>query len=195
MKKEVPGWVDKVDPCEANCPSRDVLDLIGDRWSLLLLLVIAQGVHRNGELKRRVGGISQKMLTQTLRALEANGLVERRDFQTVPPHVEYELTAMGQEAATRVYALLGWIEDAYWLDLGNPLAFARGSRDIVTGAAPAGALSVQPTGAALVPFFLKGVGDDPDTLRWFQNDRIHPNEAAQPRLLANVWPELKKLMP
>ncbi len=49
-------------------------------------------------------------------------------------------------------------------------------------------------GAALVPFFLKGVGDDPDPLRWFQADRIHPNEAAQPRLLANVWPELKKLL-
>ncbi|TXI74163.1 MAG: arylesterase [Limnohabitans sp.] len=48
------------------------------------------------------------------------------------------------------------------------------------------------TGAALVPFFLKGVGDDADPLRWFQADRIHPNEAAQPRLLANVWPELKK---
>ena len=48
------------------------------------------------------------------------------------------------------------------------------------------------TGAALVPFFLKGVGDDPDPTRWFQADRIHPNEAAQPRLLANVWPELKK---
>ncbi|MBM3386829.1 MAG: arylesterase [Betaproteobacteria bacterium] len=49
-------------------------------------------------------------------------------------------------------------------------------------------------GAALVPFFLKGVGDDPDPTRWFQADRIHPNEAAQPRLLANVWPELKKLL-
>jgi len=48
------------------------------------------------------------------------------------------------------------------------------------------------TGVALVPFFLKGVGDDPDPTRWFQADRIHPNEAAQPRLLANVWPELKK---
>ena len=48
------------------------------------------------------------------------------------------------------------------------------------------------TGAALVPFFLKGVGDDADPLRWFQTDRIHPNEAAQPRLLANVWPELQK---
>ena len=52
----------------------------------------------------------------------------------------------------------------------------------------------QATGAALVPFFLKGVGDDPDPLRWFQRDRIHPNEAAQPRLLANVWPELRKLL-
>ena len=50
------------------------------------------------------------------------------------------------------------------------------------------------TGSALVPFFLKGVGDDPDPLRWFQRDRIHPNEAAQPRLLANVWPELQKLL-
>lgn len=49
-------------------------------------------------------------------------------------------------------------------------------------------------GAALVPFFLQGVADDPDPLRWFQTDRIHPNEAAQPRLLANVWPELKKLL-
>lgn len=48
------------------------------------------------------------------------------------------------------------------------------------------------TGAALVPFFLKGVGDDPDPTRWFQADRIHPNEAAQPRMLANVWPELQK---
>lgn len=51
------------------------------------------------------------------------------------------------------------------------------------------------TGAALVPFFLKGVGDDADPMRWFQADRIHPNEAAQPRMLANVWPELKKLLP
>ena len=110
MKKEIPDWVDKVDPCEADCPSRDILDLIGDRWSLLLLLVIAQGVHRNGELKRRVGGISQKMLTQTLRALEANGLVERRDFQTVPPHVEYHLTALGASLGEALTPLFGWIE-------------------------------------------------------------------------------------
>jgi DNA-binding HxlR family transcriptional regulator len=106
----VPEWVDKVDPCDANCPSREMLDLIGDRWSLLLLLVIAQGVHRNGELKRRVGGISQKMLTQTLRALEANGLVERRDFMTVPPHVEYHLTPLGASLGPALTPLFEWIE-------------------------------------------------------------------------------------
>jgi len=124
MKKEVPGWVDKVDPCEANCPSRDVLDLIGDRWSLLLLLVIAQGVHRNGELKRRVGGISQKMLTQTLRALEANGLVERRDFQTVPPHVEYHLTDLGVSLGDALTPLFGWIEREFDAVLAARAAFA-----------------------------------------------------------------------
>lgn len=109
MKEKAPGWIGEVDPCDANCPSRDILDLIGDRWSLLLLLVIAQGYHRNGELKRRVGGISQKMLTQTLRALEANGLVERRDFGTVPPHVEYHLTGLGVSLAHSLTPLFEWI--------------------------------------------------------------------------------------
>ena len=124
MKKEVPDWVDKVDPCEANCPSRDILDLIGDRWSLLLLLVIAQGLHRNGELKRRIGGISQKMLTQTLRALEANGLVERRDFQTVPPHVEYHLTALGASLGAALTPLFGWIEREFDAVVAARAAFA-----------------------------------------------------------------------
>lgn len=124
MKKEVPDWIGQVDPCEANCPSRDILDLIGDRWSLLLLLVIAQGVHRNGELKRRIGGISQKMLTQTLRALEANGLVERRDFQTVPPHVEYHLTALGASLGEALSPLFGWIEREFDAVVAARAAFA-----------------------------------------------------------------------
>lgn len=124
MKKELPEWVDKIDPCEADCPSRDILDLIGDRWSLLLLLVIAQGVHRNGELKRRIGGISQKMLTQTLRALEANGLVERRDFQTVPPHVEYHLTNLGVSLGAALTPLFGWIEREFDAVVAARTAFA-----------------------------------------------------------------------
>jgi DNA-binding HxlR family transcriptional regulator len=104
-----PTWVHKVDPCDADCPSRDILDLVGDRWSLLVMLVIAQGVRRNGELKRRVGGISQKMLTQTLRALEANGLVSRHDFATVPPHVEYELTPLGLSLQHALTPLFEWV--------------------------------------------------------------------------------------
>ena len=112
------------DPLTQDCPSRDVLDLIGDRWSLLILLVIGQGIHRNGELKRRVGGISQKMLTQTLRALEANGLVERRDFLTVPPHVEYHLTSIGASLQKAMAPLFGWIESEFDAVLAARAAFA-----------------------------------------------------------------------
>ncbi len=109
----IPDWVEKVDPCKSDCPSRDLLDLIGDRWSLLILLVIGQGVNRNGALKRRIGGISQKMLTQTLRALEANGLVARHDFATVPPHVEYALTPMGISLQHALGPMFHWIQDHY----------------------------------------------------------------------------------
>jgi DNA-binding HxlR family transcriptional regulator len=122
--------VDKVDPCDANCPSRDILDLVGDRWSLLILLVIAQGHHRNGELKRRVGGISQKMLTQTLRALEANGLVVRRDFMTVPPHVEYHLTALGVSLGHSLTPFFEWIEVNF-----AAVQAARGAFAVQAGAA------------------------------------------------------------
>ena len=77
------------------------------------MLVVGQGVRRNGALKRRIGGISQKMLTQTLRALEANGFVARQDFQTVPPHVEYELTTLGVSLAETVRHLDDWVRSNY----------------------------------------------------------------------------------
>ena len=121
---EMPDWVDGVDPCEADCPSRDLLDLIGDRWSLLIMLVIGQGFHRNGEIRRRVGGISQKMLTQTLRALEANGLVARHDFATVPPHVEYRLTPLGVSLGHAVGPMFQWIEASYPAVLRARAAYA-----------------------------------------------------------------------
>jgi DNA-binding HxlR family transcriptional regulator len=108
-----PEWVNAVDPCDGACPTRDLLDLIGDRWSLLVMLVIAQDIHRNGALKRRIAGISQKMLTQTLRALETNGLVERRDMRTIPPHVEYWLTPLGIALQHALTPLFHWIEDHY----------------------------------------------------------------------------------
>lgn len=120
----VAACIEKADPLAQNCPSREILDLIGDRWSLLILLVVGRGIHRNGELKRRIGGISQKMLTQTLRALEANGLVERRDFLTVPPHVEYHLTALGTSLQKAMAPLFGWIESEFDAVLAARAAFA-----------------------------------------------------------------------
>lgn len=110
---KIPDWVHSVDPCEKDCPSRDVLNLIGDRWSLLVMLVIGQGVHRNGAIIRRIEGISQKMLTQTLRALVANGLVDRRDFGTIPPHVEYTLTPLGASLENALTPLFRWVDDNY----------------------------------------------------------------------------------
>jgi DNA-binding HxlR family transcriptional regulator len=121
---KAPEWVHAVDPCEAGCPSRDLLDLIGDRWSMLIMLVIGQGITRNGALKRRIGGISQKMLTQTLRALEANGLVERHDFATVPPHVEYALTPLGVSLQHALSPLFGWVEAHFDAVLRARTAFA-----------------------------------------------------------------------
>lgn len=96
----------------ANCPSRDVLRRLTGRWGMLVLHVLAPGPQRFGALRRQIGGISERMLAQTLQGLEADGMVLRHDRRTVPPHVEYELTPIGQGAAQRVSALLGWIEDA-----------------------------------------------------------------------------------
>ncbi len=96
----------------AACPSRDVLRRLTGRWGMLVLRVLASGPQRFGSLRKSIGGVSERMLAQTLQGLEADGMVLRRDFQTVPPHVEYELTALGHEAASRVDALLDWIEDA-----------------------------------------------------------------------------------
>ncbi|RCW88937.1 winged helix-turn-helix transcriptional regulator [Paracoccus lutimaris] len=96
----------------AACPSRDVLRRLTGRWGMLVLRVLSGGPQRFSGLRRQIGGVSERMLAQTLQGLESDGLLLRRDFQTVPPHVEYELTPMGHEAARRVDALLDWIEAA-----------------------------------------------------------------------------------
>ncbi len=96
----------------AACPSRDVLRRLTGRWGMLVLRVLSSGPQRFSGLRRQIGGVSERMLAQTLQGLESDGLLLRRDFQTVPPHVEYELTPMGHEAAHRVDALLDWIEAA-----------------------------------------------------------------------------------
>lgn len=92
------------------CPSRAILELIADKWTLLILPALRQGRLRNGDLMRLIGGVSQKMLTQTLRELERNGLVNRIDHQEVPPRVEYELTELGRSLSDLMRKLDGWVE-------------------------------------------------------------------------------------
>lgn len=96
------------DPFDAGCPSRRLLDRIGDRWSVLVLLALADGPMRFSQLRRVVEGVSQKMLTQTLRALERDGLLDRTVFAEVPPRVQYELTALGRDLLGPLQVLSGW---------------------------------------------------------------------------------------
>lgn len=94
----------------AACPSRDVLRHVTSRWGVLVLLVLADGTQRFSGLRRKIGGVSEKMLAQTLQWLEQDGLVDRREFPVVPPHVEYSLTPMGDEVVVHVRGLADWIE-------------------------------------------------------------------------------------
>ncbi len=80
---------------DQNCESRQTLDRVADKWSALVVYALVRGRRRHGQLRREIEGISQKMLTQTLRSMERDGLVSRRVVDRVPPHVEYELTALG----------------------------------------------------------------------------------------------------
>lgn len=94
----------------AACPSRDVLRHLTSRWGVLVLIALQPGTQRFSELRRKVGGVSERMLAQTLQWLEGDGMVERKAFKIVPPHVEYTLTPLGQEAAEKIRDLADWIE-------------------------------------------------------------------------------------
>lgn len=93
-----------------TCPSRAVLELIADKWTLLILPALRGGPMRNGDLMRHIGGVSQKMLTQTLRELERNGLVVRHDYQEIPPRVDYAVTELGRSLGEAMKRLDGWAE-------------------------------------------------------------------------------------
>ena len=96
------------DVLDVACPTRQVLARIGDKWSMLVISALGSETRRFSELRREVGGITQKMLTQTLRGLERDGLVARRAFPTVPVTVEYTLTPLGHSLAEAVDGLRGW---------------------------------------------------------------------------------------
>jgi DNA-binding HxlR family transcriptional regulator len=93
---------------EQACPVRGVLDRIGDKWSFLIVSMLAEKPHRFGELRRAVPDISQRMLTQTLRDLQRDGLVDREVFPTNPPSVEYSLTKLGQSLLVPMNGLIAW---------------------------------------------------------------------------------------
>jgi DNA-binding HxlR family transcriptional regulator len=93
-----------------NCPSRQVLDRIGDTWSVLLVGALADGPRRYSQLATRLEGVSPKMLTQTLRALERDGLISRTVHAVVPPRVDYDLTKLGRSLLDLVGALETWAE-------------------------------------------------------------------------------------
>jgi DNA-binding HxlR family transcriptional regulator len=98
------------DVYNAACPSREVLNHVTSRWGSLVLIVLRERTHRFSELARRIDGVSEKMLAQSLKALEADGFVIRTVYPTIPPMVEYSLTKLGTEVAGHVYALTNWVE-------------------------------------------------------------------------------------
>ncbi len=104
MKK---SCADVFDPM---CPSRQVLDRIAGKWTSLVIYSLSEGTLRYGELQRRIGGVSQKMLTQTLRSLETDGLVTRKVHPVVPPMVEYSLTPLGRTLIGPLSAIRSWAE-------------------------------------------------------------------------------------
>jgi DNA-binding HxlR family transcriptional regulator len=96
------------DVLNQECESRQALERIADKWTCLVVYALLDGPHRHGELKRRIQGISQKMLTQTLRSLEADGLVSREVIDVIPPHVVYSLTPLGETLSDPLVAICRW---------------------------------------------------------------------------------------
>ena len=95
---------------DPDCDSRKVLDRIADKWTALIIHVLSTGTKRHGELRRQISGVSQKMLTQTLRSLEEDGLVNRKIYPVVPPMVEYSLTPLGRSLIEPLAAICRWAE-------------------------------------------------------------------------------------
>jgi DNA-binding HxlR family transcriptional regulator len=98
------------DVLSANCPSRTLLDHVTSKWGVLVLVALSRRSMRWGELRRRVEGISEKMLAQTLKTLERDGFVHRAAAPTIPPRVDYSLTPQGHELTKQLLPLVEWIE-------------------------------------------------------------------------------------
>jgi DNA-binding HxlR family transcriptional regulator len=112
------------DPDDPTCELRNILDRIADKWSLLVIYVLADGVRRFSQLRREIDGISQRMLTLTLRQLEREGLVQRTVFPVVPPRVDYQLTPLGSTLLDTIQSLVEWAGEH-----GNEIRAARAAYD------------------------------------------------------------------
>jgi DNA-binding HxlR family transcriptional regulator len=99
------------DAFDPDCPTRLVLDRIGDKWSVLVVLTLSRRPHRFTELRQVIGGVTAKVLTQTLRAMERDGLLTREIFAEVPPRVEYALTPLGRSLRAPIEAISAWAEE------------------------------------------------------------------------------------
>ncbi|WP_281260147.1 winged helix-turn-helix transcriptional regulator [Pararhodobacter marinus] len=113
----------------AECPSRALLQHLTSRWGVLVMAALATGTHRFAQLRRRIGGVSERMLAQTLQQLERDGFVHRHDHGEVPPRVDYALTPLGQQAAGHIVSLVGWLEDSLPAILEAQAAGATASPD------------------------------------------------------------------
>ncbi|RSZ62109.1 transcriptional regulator [Corynebacterium hylobatis] len=113
MNGHLPDWAGSYDPFDRTCPSRALLESVGDKWTILIVLALEEGPRRYGRIEETVDGISQKMLSQRLRRMTEDGLVARWAFEEIPPRVEYELTDLGRSLLPVAQALVDWVADHY----------------------------------------------------------------------------------
>ncbi|WP_066569099.1 helix-turn-helix domain-containing protein [Snodgrassella sp. CFCC 13594] len=114
-----------------DCPSRLILQHLTNRWGVLIMFCLSDGTHRFSALRRRIQGISEKMLTQSLKDLEQDGFVLRTVYPEIPPHVDYRLSPLGREAAARIVGLVSWIETSLTDILASHPNEEDGRRDAV----------------------------------------------------------------
>ncbi|WP_072082271.1 winged helix-turn-helix transcriptional regulator [Yersinia aldovae] len=106
-----PEQVRRGELLSVDCPSREILKRVTSRWGVLVLIALSNETLRFSALRRKIGGVSEKMLAQTLQNLEEDGFVERIAYPVVPPHVEYKLTPLGKEIQQQVEGLAVWLEE------------------------------------------------------------------------------------
>ena len=122
LAKRFEAWSSmKFDP--ASCPVRGILDHLGDKWTTLIVIVLALKPHRFSEVRRAIPDISKRMLTQTLRDLERDGLIARRVFPTKPPSVDYRLTELGESLLEPLVSLITWAEASHTKIAASRTAF------------------------------------------------------------------------